>query len=92
MSAEFPYIVLKRHYEYTAYDSIIPVPTVPPFAKSLRKDRYYGSVLATTKVLVQDFVHNLNCKSCPGTFVATKGPATVPVFPQRLCERGCTVD
>ena len=50
-----------------------------PFAKSSRKDRYCGSVLATTKVLVQDFVHNPNRKSCPGTFVATKTFATVPV-------------
>jgi len=33
---------------------------------------YCGGVLATTKVLVQDFVHNLNYKSCPSTFVATK--------------------
>jgi len=60
--------------------------STPPFAKSLRKDRYCGSVLATKKVLVQDFVHNLNCKSCPGTFVATKTFATVPVFPRGLCE------
>jgi len=29
-------------------------------------------VLAEMKVLVQDFMHNLNCKSCPGTFVAAK--------------------
>ena len=51
--------------------------TMIPFAKSARKDKYCGNISVALKVLVQGFVHNLNCKGCPGTFIATK---TLPQY------------
>jgi len=40
--------------------------------------------------IIKAFVHNLNCKGYPGTFVATKTFATATVFPRRLYNLECT--
>jgi len=51
--------------------------SAPPFAKSLGQERYCDDALTAIEVLVQ-FIYDLNCKDCPGTYFVTK-TATVPV-------------